>query len=424
MQSDRRSEPLSGVDTAWLKLEEPGNPMIVVGLLGLASPLAAPALREVVRARFLRFAAFRSSIRNGRIGVAHLDEEPAVDLSWHVVEERLAAPGDEAALRGRVAELLAAHLDPARPLWRMHLLQGNGGGSVLVVRIHHAYADGTALLQVLLALTEGDDTPLPRPHRFPEHQEGIGALLDAARRGAQGAAALGRLLLLPPDPASSLRSAVGSGKRAAWSRALPLEPLKAIAHAHAGTLNDVLVAAAAGAIRHELQERGESVDALSFRALVPVDLRHPDELGKLGNRFGLVLLDLPVGIAGPKARLAAVHERMDALKRSAEAVVAFRLLHALGVATPQLESPAVRIVHSKATVMLTNVAGPRTRRTLAGVPIETLLYWIPAAGGIGLGLSLLSYAGSVRLAVGADARCVPEPQRLAEGFEHELARLS
>ena len=419
----RSSEALSAADTAWLKLEQPGNPMIVVGLLGLDGALSLARLRDVVRARFLRFPPFRRAVIARDAGAARWQDESAVDLDWHLVEEALAAPASDEALQARVAQLLGAHLDPARPLWRMHLLHGwRGGDTALVVRIHHACADGTALLRVLLALTEGAPEDLHRPHRrLDAHGHGP---LAAVRSGAHGAGAFARLLLLPPDPPTSLRGALGNGRCVAWSRPLPLEPLRQAAHASGATLNDLLVAAVAGALRHELQVRGECFAGMSLRALVPVDLRPPSELDALGNHFGLVLPDLPVGTAGPRDRLAATHARMDALKASAEPVVAFRLLRALGAATPRVEAPAVRLVHEKATLSLTNVAGPRARRTLAGVPIDTVLYWIPAAGGIGVGCSLISYAGAVRLAIGADAQRLPVPARLVADFERELGRLA
>ncbi|WP_373047811.1 wax ester/triacylglycerol synthase family O-acyltransferase [Vulgatibacter sp.] len=430
--SQLRRVPLSGVDSAWLRMEEPGNPMIVVALLTFATPLAVERLREVVRGRFLRFAPFRSCVVERHLGLPQWEEAPALDLDWHVVEERLPPPGSEGALQRRVSELLGAHLDPDRPLWRMHLVQGFGTGSALVCRIHHAYGDGTALLHVLLSLTEGASDEPPLLHRsLSRQQAGLGDLLEhpgqaieLARRGVSGAASLGRLLLLPPDPPTSLRGPLSGSKRAAWTAPLPLDPLRDAAHRGKGKLNDLLVAGAAGALRHVLQARGESVDGLSFRALVPVDLRPPEDFGRLGNHFGLVFLDLPVGIRGPRHRLAEARARMEALKRSPEAIVAFHLLHALGLATPELEALGVRFFSTKASLVLTNVAGPTDFRTLAGGRVESLLFWVPASGGIGLGLSLFSYAGSLRLAVGADAQRLPEPEALVADFERELVRLA
>jgi hypothetical protein len=157
--------------------------------------------------------------------------------------------------------------------------------------------------------------------------------------------------------------------------------------------------------------------------MVPVNLRTPGDALVLGNHFGLVLLPLPLGIGDPLARVGAVSTRMTALKRAREAIVTHTILRAIGVLPQSVEDLGVAFFARKASLVLTNVPGPRVRVSLAGVPVTRLLFWVPQAGKMGLGLSIFSYAGQVTVGVLADAKLIPDPEVLIGDLETELSVL-
>jgi hypothetical protein len=161
-------------------------------------------------------------------------------------------------------------------------------------------------------------------------------------------------------------------------------------------------------------------------ALVPFNLRPLDQPlpRELGNRFGLVLLGLPVGIEEPVARLAEVKRRMDAIKASHEGALAFGILGLIGRTPVQLEERLIDFFSAKGSMVLTNVPGPRRRLSLAGTPLGGVLVWAPCSGSVGMSVSVFSYAGDVTVGFLADAGLVPEPQLLANGFRRELLAMA
>ena len=157
---------------------------------------------------------------------------------------------------------------------------------------------------------------------------------------------------------------------------------------------------------------------------MPVNLRPLEEMAALGNRFGLVFLDLPVGIADPRARFDAMRRASLALRRTAEPLVVHGLLSLAGRSPMAIQRLLVAIFGSKATAVFTNVPGPRSRLYFAGRPLSDLYFWVPQAGRLGLGVSIFSYAGVVRMGIGTDAGLVPDPERIVDGFAAELDALA
>jgi diacylglycerol O-acyltransferase len=233
-----------------------------------------------------------------------------------------------------------------------------------------------------------------------------------------------RLLTLPQDPPSPFKGELGETKRVAWSRPVPAARLREISHGTGSTVNDVVMTVVAGTLRRYMESWGQPPEDL--RAVVPVNLRplHEPLPRELGNRFGLVFLPLPLGVEEPVARLWELKRRMDRLKRSPEAAVTFGMLAAAGMVPTAVERVAVEVMRKKASLVLTNVPGPKRPVFLAGTRLAGVMFWVPVAGGHGLGLSILSYAGHVTLGVAADAGLVPEPRELIEDFEEELESLA
>jgi WS/DGAT/MGAT family acyltransferase len=243
------------------------------------------------------------------------------------------------------------------------------------------------------------------------------------RLAGRFASALGRLVVLPPDPHSALDGRLGVRKAAAWCEPFDFAELRAAARACGATLNDVLGAAAAGAIGRYLAARGRVADGLGVRAVVPVNLRPRGDTSLLGNCFGLVFLRLPVGLTDPGRRLARVHAEMMRLKRSAEAGVTYSLLRVFGPAGRAAVKFAVWFLGMKATLVFTDVPGPRETVTLCGVPLTGLLAWVPESGHLSLGVSAVSYAGRVHVGVVADQGLVGDPNELADGFRAALREI-
>jgi hypothetical protein len=160
-----------------------------------------------------------------------------------------------------------------------------------------------------------------------------------------------------------------------------------------------------------------------MRAMVPVNLRGAGPIEKLGNRFGLVTLLLPVGTVNPLMRLQQVHDRMEALKSSYQPLVAYGLLAVAGLAPEVVQKQGLDMLANKASAVMTNVPGPRDALYLCGRRISDLMFWVPQSGDIGLGVSILSYAGGVQFGLITDAGRVPDPERIVAGFAAELERL-
>jgi hypothetical protein len=154
-----------------------------------------------------------------------------------------------------------------------------------------------------------------------------------------------------------------------------------------------------------------------------VNLRRADDLATLGNKFGMVFLPLPVGEPDAIERLRATKRAMDRIKKSPEAVLIFGILRALGRTTTAALIAAVNLLGRKATAVMTNVPGPRERICFQGVPIDDIMFWVPQSGRLGLGVSILSYAGQVRIGVAADARLIPDPEAIVRAFHHALDEL-
>ncbi len=441
---------MSSVDAAWLGMEDPTNLMMVTGVMVLDGRLDMKRLHVVLERRLEPFARFRQRIvrPRTRANLPHWEDDSSFDIENHVSHVALPPPSGDVALRSLVSDLMSAPLDFTKPLWHMHVIDGYDGRSVVLTRIHHSIADGIALVRVLLGLT--DETPEWKPpaRSRPRRNEaagfsldwlpaavrrGVGTgqrlvanpdrVLDAARLGVHGAYRLGRLVVLPPDPSTVFKGELGRRKRAAWSETLPLDDFKAIGKAFDATVNDVLVGTATGALRRYLERRGQPIAGLSIRASVPVNLRPLDRAHELGNAFGLVFLTLPVGIEDPRRRLRAIKKEMDELKQSPEALVAFGVLSVLGLAPVEVEQLGLRFFGSKATAVLTNVPGPRQPLYLAGRKIDKVMFWVPQSGHLGLGISIISYAGGVMLGVATDVGLVPDPERIVEAFKVEFEAL-
>jgi len=180
----------------------------------------------------------------------------------------------------------------------------------------------------------------------------------------------------------------------------------------------------AGALGGYLRAQGDDVDGQEIRAMIPVNLRPLDQAYKLGNRFGLVPLVLPIGIANPIERVYAVRARMNELKGSTQPLLAFGLLAVAGLLVKPAQDALLNLFGRKTTAVMTNVPGPRDKLQFCGSSLEQVMFWVPQSGDIGLGVSILSYGGFVQFGVITDSTLCPEPQAIIDEFEPEFARLT
>ncbi|MCB1045267.1 MAG: wax ester/triacylglycerol synthase family O-acyltransferase [Acidobacteria bacterium] len=448
-------EPLNNVDAAWRHMEDPSNLMMVTGVIVLEDAVPIETIKDIVSRGLSKHDRFRQKVVDvGVMKAPHWSSVGDLDWDYHLQTITLAGQDAKAEVNREVNRLMSEGLDFDYPLWQVHLIQPVGPGCAVLLRIHHCIADGMALLGVLLSLTGPSaeaslelaavsdvENLSSSGNLFRQATNVLGKasrltsklvrgyfdtlihpskILDFARVGSEGAKTTARMLMRQEDPRTLFRGELGVPKLAAWSRPVPLQKVKEIKQVTGSTVNDVLLAAMSGALRQYLVGKGESVDGLDFHAAVPVNLRDPRQRAKLGNEFGIVFLSLPVGIADPLERIFEVRRRMEELKASPEAIISFALLKAVGATPVEVQKAIVNLFGSKTTAVMTNVPGPKTHLYMAGSKIETLMFWVPQSGRVGLGVSILSYAGEVRLGVATDQGLVPDPEEIIHGFHREL----
>ena len=451
-------EFFTGVDAAWLRMDRPGNLAQIAGVMIFDTPIDRTRLIELVHERLLIYDRFQQRVRLPLLGLGlpRWEIDTQFDMNYHLPQVNLPAPGSQVELQHLVGDLMSQPLDRAHPLWRFYCIDSYQGGCALVPVLHHCIADGLALVQVLLAMTD----PQPgvssfqgptKTDRAAETRSGVApfrpvaqlinttssiartatreALLTlseparvthVASLGALSVNAAAKLLLISPDQKTIINGACGVEKRAAWSAAIPLTDVVRVGRALRGTVNDVLLATATGALRRYMQERGQDVTGINVRAMVPLSIRAGKDMNKLGNQFGLVILSLPVGVSDPLERLRVLKQRMDDIKDTPEALVAFGVLSLMGLTPRQIEKIIIDFFAAKTSAVMTNVPGPRRPIYLAGQRLNSLMFWVPRGGDIGLGLSILSYASDVYVGIATDVGLMPDPQAIVDAYQAEL----
>jgi diacylglycerol O-acyltransferase / wax synthase len=462
-----RRERMSSVDTAWLRMDSQANLMMIVGVYEFAGNVDYERMRRLLEERLVSHARFRSCVVQDATGY-HWELDDNFDLDLHLARTALPGKGTTADLKRLVGRLASTALDATKPLWQFHLVDNYNGGQAMVCRIHHCIADGIALIGVLMQLTSqapadnGDEAeaasapaesslgmwdsflrPLTRATvraidntgdaaaralqasaAMLDNPDSVGETAgDMARLAAKVTRDIAAIALMDNDSVTSLKGLPSGSKVVAWNEPLALDDVKAVGKALGCSVNDVLLASVAGAIRSYLQHHGEDVDGIELRAMVPVNLRDPRKWKELGNKFGLVPLLLPVGIANPISRVYEVRRRMGELKDSYTAVITMGILGAAGLAPRALQKQALDFLAKKATAVMTNVPGPQEPLFMAGTEIKRIMVWVPQSGNIGVGVSILSYAGGVQFGLITDKRLCEEPQRIIDRFEPEFEKL-
>jgi len=453
---------MSGVDTAWLRMDRPSNLMMIVAVLVFDR---RPDFRRLKRTLGVRLGGYRRFTQKASLDATGgwWEDDPAFDLDHHVTRTRLRGARGPDELRRLVARLAERPLDPGHPLWEFTLVENYGSGAAMIARIHHCIGDGIALVGVMLSLT--DDTPDAAPDRIPrrtkhrpdeDHAAGAlelvvepvagalrravrlsggavekylevlrdpGQVIDYARAAAQVTEDVAALATMEDDSPTRFKGQPGRRKRVAWSEPLALDEIKAVGKALGCSVNDVLLASVSGALGAYLAACGDATHGVEVRAMVPVNLRRGGSDRRLGNRFGLVPLLLPLGIVNPFERVYAVRARMEALKGSYLAPISLALLEVTGMLPRPVTQEVLDLFADKATAVMTNVPGPQRPLYLAGRRVDEIMFWVPQTGNIGMGVSILSYNGGVQFGLITDARMVPDPERIIAGFRPEFDKL-
>lgn len=427
-------EPMHVVDTAWLRMDSAENLMVINGVLIFEEPITREEFLAVIEQRLLpRHKRFRQRPvqRGGRYG---WEEVAELDMGYHFPTlEGLPENCDDAQLRTAISALLPEGLDPERPLWRFFHVPHYRDTSAIVVQVHHSYADGIALISVLDSVADKSvlhSSPAAR-FRMPQRRPRSNGALD---RLLYSLASLGfytgfsaawlyealRVILARPDSQTAYKRPLSRTKQVGWAPSLPVQEVKKVGRALGCTVNDVILGCVAGSLRRYLTRLGEPVDGIQLRATVPVNLRPLEEALDLGNRFGLVYLPLPVGVASIEGRIRAVRASMNSLKNGVQALMSFHVLGILGFFPSAVEKFFLDFFSSKASAVMTNVPGPSEPVYLMGKKLAKPMFWVPQSGGIGIGVSVLSYNNKVEFGFVADAALIPDPQAMIDDFMDEF----
>jgi WS/DGAT/MGAT family acyltransferase len=455
-------ERLSAVDAAFLEIEEESCPMHVGAVAVFdAGPLSLPDggldierfrrfVESVLQARYRQRIA-RMPVTRRPIWV----DDPHFNLNYHVRHVSLPHPGDERELKRLAGHAFSLRLDRSKPLWELWLVEGLAGNRFAVIsKAHHCMVDGIAsadLLTSSMQLTPDATVPEPRPWRARPAPGVLDlALGEAGRRLRQGRAALQALrdvLVHPLRTLESLREAaaglgdavaasshqtsqtllnteIGPHRRFDWLR-YDLAQVKEVKNRLGGTVNDVVLANAAGGLRRFLAERGEAVDQLDFRAMVPVNIRTRDDSGVLGNRVATLAVELPLGEPDPSRRLSRVIEATRAAKES-RLVRGMKLIEQ--ISEWGLDQIFVQLARQTAltrpfNVVVTNIPGPQVEAYLLGAPLVAAYPLVPLYKNQALGIALFSYHGGLFWGLNADWDLLPDLHRLVDALAADFEEL-
>lgn len=461
---------LSGLDAGFLSLETATAPM-AIGSVSILDPrtadgrLDAAGLRRVLRRRLERAPALRRRLASLPFDLRrpHWVELPVeeIDLEAHVEATTLPEPGGWHELSELMAFELGRPLDRDRPLWQLLFVAGvravpgaPADAVALIARVHHAAIDGVSGAEILMALFDGAlPARPPEPPEPPAEESGaLDRLLRAGRDLAGAPLALsrsvGRSLVglgegalanlapgdAPPLPFTAPRTPLNRPLTAERSWApvfFALDRVKAIKNAERATVNDVVLAVCAGALRGWLAECGELPDK-PLVAMVPVSVRSESERGDAGNLVSAMLVSLATDVADPLARLRAIREAARSSKSALRAVGARTLVRSADLLPYALSGLAVRLYSRLAlagrhrplfNLVITNVPGPPRRLTIGGAEMLCYAGAAPVFDGLGLILPVLSYAGTVSIGVTADRAILGDAAGFAARLEGALGEL-
>ena len=452
------TEQLAPLDAAFLEIEQGdecshmhiGWAMVFEPRPGGRTP-TVQEVRALLDARLDAMPRFRKRLSHPRAGGLRWprwEPDPGFDIAGHVRHATLPSPGGDSELSDWLGDFYSHRLDRSRPLWEITLLDGLADGRwSLVTKVHHCLVDGVSGVSVTNLLL--DDSPVPSPTGDPARSappspggsQGAAATLARGARTGIGllthpsriaelfgqAGALAKFLVkdeLIPAAATSLNVPIG-GNRRMRHVAVPLADLKAIKSRLGGSVNDVVLAASAGSLRHLLRSRGEQVPRRGVRVMVPVNIRRANEMLALGNRVSSLFVELPVAEPDALARYRKTAEATDQLKRSGLAGGAETLMDVAGIVPPVLHASLARLAFTPRlfNVTITNVPGPQQTLYALGARMTRVIPVVPIFANHAVGFAIASYDGEVVFGLIGDHGAMRDLDVLAEGLERSLDEL-
>ena len=419
-------------------------------------------ITDLVESKLPLLTRYRQKVRFVPAGLGHpvWVDDPNFALAYHVRHSALPSPGDEGDLENLMGRLMSQELDRQRPLWEVWAIDGLPDGRwALITKVHHCMVDGVAGTDLLTVLLDPDRiakaveikpwNPAPEPS---DVELTIDALFRLASNPARQLASWRSAGLHPQqwwkhltDVAAGLRSFAGRvlapasppsiggtiGPHRRWAAArCTLADVKFIRGGFGGSVNDVVLSAISGAFRAVLIQRGEPVDDVILRTLVPVSVRHADD-HTWSNQVSLIVAELPVGIADPVTRLTAVHEQMTALKASHQVMAGEAVIASADLIPPMLISlgahAAMTVLRTTPQTMVntvtTNVPGPQFPLYALGREMVEYLPFVPLSEGVPIGVAILSYNGQLSFGITGDYDAAPDVHFMARQIEAEIAAL-
>jgi diacylglycerol O-acyltransferase len=441
---------LSGLDASFLHLESDVAHMHVAAC-GIFEGPAPPydRLLEAVVSRLHLVPRYRQRLAFVPFGQGRpvWVDDPYFNPGFHVRHTALPHPGGELELKRLAGRVLSQSLDRARPLWELWLVEGVARGRFAVIsKTHHTLVDGISGVDIATVLLDASPDPAPVappgqewvPRPLPsgaqlladalleratvpgELARGVRAALRGPRRLArrvfETVAGLGALAAvgLEPAPPSPFNVHIGPHRRFTWVER-ELRDFKAIKGALGGTVNDVVLAAVAGAQGGYMRAEGHQTDGVVLKAMVPVSVRPEFERGELGNKVAAMWAPLPVGLADPIAQLEQIRLAMATVKESGQAVGARALTELAGFAPPTILAQAARLQARQRflNLVVTNVPGPQQPLYLLGRELEHIYPVVPLAENTAVGVAAMSYNGHMGFGLNCDYDALAEPESLA-----------
>ncbi len=454
-----KPDRLSGLDSSFLHLEHDASHMHVAACAVFEGP--APAYEELMESivsrlhlvpRYRQRLAFVPLEQGRPVWV----DDPHFNVAYHIRHTALPRPGGDDELKRLVGRVFSQSLDRSRPLWEMWLVEGLADGRfALLFKTHHALVDGISGVDIATVLFDTSPEPVAPPEQewvprpLPSDAQLLAdALLEratvpaevvrglrAAVRGPRrfagrvsgalvglGAMAWAGLSAAPPSP---FNVRIGPHRRFTWVSA-DLAELKQIKNALGGTVNDVVLAAVAGALGRYMRLHGEPTEDLVLKAMVPVSVRADVERGELGNKVAAMWAPLPVGVSDPVQRLLTIRQEMDGVKESGQAVRAQVLTELTGFAPPTIMAQAARLqAHQRLfNLVVTNVPGPQMPLYVLGRQLESMYPMVPLAENTALGIAVMSYNGQMNFGLNADYDALADVETLAEELRGAIDELS
>ncbi|MGZ4277534.1 MAG: WS/DGAT/MGAT family O-acyltransferase [Solirubrobacteraceae bacterium] len=444
---------LSALDATFLHVEDDVSHMHL-GSIGLfeGPPPGQRELLAAIEAKLHLAPRYRQRVRFVPLGAGRpvWADDPHFRCAYHVRRTALPAPGGDAELQRLVGRVMSQQLDRGRPLWELWAVEGlTGGRWALISKLHHSMVDGVSASSLITemmdrrrdaavrapapwrpapepggaalvagALAERASRPLHRTLAAAGALRSPGAVAAHAAQTLQGLAAYAGIVR--PPPATELNGPIGRHRRWDWAR-VRLSDVREIRLAYGGTVNDVGRAVIAHGYRALLEQRGEQASSGTIRTLVPVSVRPPGDTGAY-NRVSALFADLPVGIADPVARLAAIQAQLRHLKESNEAVAGEALTSLAGFAPELLLALSARLAtrtpQRNVNTVTTNVPGPQVPLYLAGRRMLETFPYVPIAGHVRIGVAIYSYDGGLGFGVTGDDETAPDIGVLCAGIEH------